>query len=1110
MKRILTSLAAAVVISYTSFAQITCTNAIFADTTHYTNGSPNDSLYFICTGQTAQLIASPPSGTPGWNFQWENFIPSANTWNPLVIETGVSVSTQNVSSGGYRVKIFDGTSTLVGTYIAWVCKVNSTPTVNVNTIPEGCGSVLLSALVINGAITPYYNPPSNDAPPTLIIDADTEISICFSATHTWVSDLAFYVVGPASCGSPTLLLSPNPGANGQGTVCNSGNNVVNLCFSNSSTNNLDVCAGAPFTLQGTFGTYGPTATPIDWSLLYGCDAANAGWAVQIYDCILGDAGSLTDATLTFNGVNSLGDPMTVTYTTPTNYNSPINDGTCSSASASIFQVAGANVSAIPIQHSFGYQWSANPPYPIPNSSNSLNIILDPAPQVDTYFTLELVGSNPGAACGGTDTDTELFHYVNPSVAIIEAVSPTYCELDSAFNLTVDQTSGTWSGSGITNGASGTFDPAVAGEGIFTVTYTPTSSCIAPASVEINVIGQPTAVITPVSTLCSSSDPIDLTANYTGGTWSGDGITNSVIGTFDPSQVGGGTTSVLYQLDGNCPITGTILIDVVAQADVIISAPQEVCITESPFILTANISGGVWSGDGITDSVNGNFDPSAVGSTQAQIGYSYSGVCSGQGSFTIAIADSTLNITEVPVLCLNSNPIDLQASVTNGEWSGIGITNSGLGIFSPTTLADPGQYTVSFIADNACNAEASIVIEVIGTPQVNITTLVNAICEDMPVMDLEANISGGIWSGDGIIDTSTGLFDASQAGLGPANISYTISGICPTSDNLIIQVNPLPNMNAGADVAICYGATTTLNGSGSTTINWSPANTLSSFLIDNPVANPLSTTTYTLTGLTAFGCTASDEVTVTVYPEINLEVNGPFTICAGDEVLLQASGLTTYYWTGQNLLDGSTSNPTGMPFETSTYNVSGEDTNGCPASADIAVNVIVPQAEFTASTLEGIAPLTVNFTNTSVGDSFSWDFGNGVNFTTDDVNFSPSQTFTFGGTYNVELTTTLDGCTGTTSIDIFVFMNSALVLVPNIVTMGGDNRNDNFKIESINMKSLDIQIFDRWGKLVGSIDKPTGQWSPIEVGSGTYYYYLKAEGYDAVEYDRAGYFTVFEE
>ena len=61
------------------------------------------------------------------------------------------------------------------------------------------------------------------------------------------------------------------------------------------------------------------------------------------------------------------------------------------------------------------------------------------------------------------------------------------------------------------------------------------------------------------------------------------------------------------------------------------------------------------------------------------------------------------------------------------------------------------------------------------------------------------------------------------------------------------------------------------------------------------------------------------------------------------------------------------------------------------------------AEFTATVTAGITPLTVDFTNTSIGyyDSSLWDFGDGGS----SVAVNPSYTFTSPGVYSVTLTVT---------------------------------------------------------------------------------------------------------
>ena len=71
------------------------------------------------------------------------------------------------------------------------------------------------------------------------------------------------------------------------------------------------------------------------------------------------------------------------------------------------------------------------------------------------------------------------------------------------------------------------------------------------------------------------------------------------------------------------------------------------------------------------------------------------------------------------------------------------------------------------------------------------------------------------------------------------------------------------VNTVTDITICPGVSTTLTTTGATSYTWSPATGLSSTTVANPIARPLSTTTYTVVGSGGVGCFNTAKVTVTV-------------------------------------------------------------------------------------------------------------------------------------------------------------------------------------------------------------------------------------------------------
>jgi len=1086
--------------------QLSCTNATLRTLTSYTNGSPNDSLFYICTGQTGTLVATPPSGVPGWNFAWQIFSVAGNSWNFLTTQNNVATSTQtNLVPGGYRVQITDANNQVVGTYISWIVRINSNPSVGVSPITPGCGSIFLIGSISNGAITPYYNPPSASVDPNsaLILGSSSTISICFTGNHTFVSDLGFYLVGPSSCGSPTVVLSPNPGSIGQPSTCNSSNNFTNLCFSTSSTNNLNVCSPIS-SLSGTYGSYGPSFTPINWSAIYGCDASLAGWTVQIYDCIGVDSGSLTSASLTFSGTSVGGAPATYTYATPAGFSSAISDNSCAPSTASIFTVNAPP--ATPITPTYGYQWSANPPFPIPNSTTSLFVPLNPGPTVDTEFTLTLTGNNPGAPCGGVTSDTELYDYLSAGASSIFPVDEFYCELDESFVLMADMAGGTWSGIGVIDPNLGVFDPSVSGQGVWTITHTPSGACVSSSTIDITVFNQEIVSITNI-TACENEEPFLLNVTSNLGQWIGNGISDALTGLFDPAIAGPGTWEIIYSFGEQCLSSDTLDLEVFPLGLAIINSVSNLCLESEPFNLVSSIPGGVWSGIGITDTNLGTFDPLVAGVGLWEITYLPAINCAVESSTLLDVTDQiTATINPVGPFCSNNNPVILNANISGGLWSGNGIIDPTTGGFNPS-LAGVGIHVINYFIAGACEIVGTTTIEVVQLPFLSLSAP-QQICVNANPVALNASVAGGIWSGAGV-NANTGLFTPQTAGVGIETIAYSISGVCIVTETIDINVNPQPTVIVGNNVSICVGNDIVLTASGAASYSWTPTNGLSSTSVANPTASPNNTATYTVVGTNAAGCTNSAQITVTVNSNPIVVVNGPFTICEGAEIQLSASGLANYSWSPAALVSNlNLSNPTTSPLNDQTFTVQGLSAAGCPGSATINVNVV--EMNITGSPSSGIAPLEVNFTNASEGGNFNWSFGDGFTYISTDVNDWPTNTYQTDGSFETILTSTLSGTTCADTLVTNVYLESEITKIPNVITPNNRDGNETFRVVSENLKTLEVLIFNRWGNEVGKIINPSGSWTANENGAGTYYYVLTAIGFDNVKYEREGSFTVIKD
>ncbi len=176
--------------------------------------------------------------------------------------------------------------------------------------------------------------------------------------------------------------------------------------------------------------------------------------------------------------------------------------------------------------------------------------------------------------------------------------------------------------------------------------------------------------------------------------------------------------------------------------------------------------------------------------------------------------------------------------------------------------------------------------------------------------------------------------------------YTVSvtdilGCEEVSDNVTVIVNPLPTANAGNDETICNGSFVQLTASGGVSCLWSPATGLNSTTICNPLANPVTTTTYTVTVTDIHGCTGSDDITVSLFSLPVVDAGPDEAICSGSSVQLNASGGISCSWSPATGLNSTTIfNPSANPAVTTTYTVTVTDANGCTATDDITVNVTI--------------------------------------------------------------------------------------------------------------------------------------------------------------------------
>lgn len=244
---------------------------------------------------------------------------------------------------------------------------------------------------------------------------------------------------------------------------------------------------------------------------------------------------------------------------------------------------------------------------------------------------------------------------------------------------------------------------------------------------------------------------------------------------------------------------------------------------------------------------------------------------------------------------------------------------------------------------------------------------------------------------------------------------TNNDTCNGLDSVLVTVNIAPTIHAGNDVSICTGSSTQLQASGGVSYVWQTSTSLSSLIIENPIATPTTTTTYIVEGTDALGCTNTDtvEVTVNALPIIN--AGNPQSICINGTAQLQATGGVSYSWTPTATLDNALiSNPIATPTVTTTYTVVGTDANSCQNSATVTITVNpLPNIQITGNNAVCIGNSTVL---TAIGGtSYVWNPNATLSSTTI---ANPTATPTTATTYTV-VGTNANGCQNSASITVIV-------------------------------------------------------------------------------------------
>ena len=490
-------------------------------------------------------------------------------------------------------------------------------------------------------------------------------------------------------------------------------------------------------------------------------------------------------------------------------------------------------------------------------------------------------------------------------------------------------------------------------GIYSVTVTDINSCTSSLSITINEPDSLVFSITTTNPDCFGNDNGIVAINTSsGGTlpYFASLNTTSYDTIYSFGNLAPGSYTIDYKDDNGCTAVqqGAVLNYTTA---VLANADQDVCSSTPTFSIASGTPiGGVWSGTGVIDAVNGTFDPAV----------------SGVGSFTLtySITEGTSTCTDTKQMIVTAAPfadagpdpsdicegstVTLSGTATNGTvaWSG------GAGTFTNVTNdttdyisgVEAGSVTLTMTVSNfSCpDATDQVTLNILSMPFANAGSNVS-ICQNNSIVLSGTALNGTVlWTGgSGSYSNVNSAMTTYNSGVESGNITLTMTVSNTPCADAVDSVNvtistpePAPLVNCGTTtISTIEWVWNSLPGAigyeisrdGGTT--WLTSTGLSE---DTTGLSPGEALTLSVRGVFAGDCIYSEMSSKTCFsinctPRV-VTVSNDTTICQGSSAtigVLDVTGGTgnySYSWSGPDSLAEVAGPHIVSQFTNSTYTV----------------------------------------------------------------------------------------------------------------------------------------------------------------------------------------------
>jgi PKD repeat protein len=863
----------------------------------------------VCAGTAVNFTDNSTGAPTSWSWTFPSGTPASSTtqspsgivWNTAGTYT-VTLTASNANGNNSTTQVIT---------------VNARPTVTA-TASSTAVCVGSSTTLTGGGANTYNWMPGNLSGASVTVSPTTTTTYTVTGTNT--------VTGCSNTQTRTITVNNLPAvtatasntticAGSSTTLTGGGANTYNWMPGNLSGASVTVnpTATTTYTVTGTNTVTGcsntqtrtitvnnlptVTATASNTVICVGSSTTLTGGGANTYNWMPGNLSGAsvtvsptTTTTYTVTGTNTVtGCSNTQTRTITVN-NLPSVTATASSTS-----ICTGNTVTLSGGGANTYNW-------MPGNLSGASVSVTPA----TTTTYTVTGTTTATGCTNTQTLTVT---VGSQPTVTASSSNSSLCIGSSTTLTASGTSTyTWM-PGNLSGASVTVSPTS------TTTYTVTGvngpGCQNTATVQVTVNTLPAITATSSATSVCAGNTVSLTA------------TGANTYVWMPGNQSGASVTVTPSSTTTYTVTGTNTVTGCSNTQT-----RTITINALPAVTASSSNSSVCAGGGITLNASGastynwmpgNLSGASVTTTPASTTtYTVTGTdannCSATTTVSVTVnALPTVTASASSAAVCAGSPVTLNASGAStytwqpGNLSGASVSDA------PSAAT---TYTVTGTDANNCSATSTVSVTVNALPTVIATASSAAVCAGSPVTLNASGASTYTWQ-------PGNLSGASVSDAPSAATTYTVTGTdannCSATTTVSVTVNALPTISSSGNTSICTGGITTITVSGAASYNWMPGNLSGA----SQSVSPSATTTYTITGTDANGCSSTTLVTVTV----GTPPATPSITNVGNVLTSTVTGASYQWYLNGNPIAGATSQ-TYTATQAGSYTVEVFDPNGC--------------------------------------------------------------------------------------------------------------------------------------------------------------------------------------